>query len=949
MPIQSSSRNSSARNSMASNGSTRLSSTRTAVHAKDKASRKDVPISLKNMTMEGTSKCPLRAELLAMVFDHLGAEDLISVARCSRQLRDMVYDDTRWVRRLKQIGCWNEAEARREAERERALNPLKPDIAPGANMAIRIPTLALPKKPNAVQKPTVTEKLSEGFDAVELDSTPSHKGKKLDIADATTVLKNVRSCRGTARNEYGKVHAALAPFYDDIVNSSLPVEEIPSQSTFFKAYGTPEQQALILANIQAFARSDNACGGTRRQDRLLKVINLFETAALREFRAGYETGDVDGLMRRYARVLVMLNGGTPAMELFIQHNHMVTRKSEYGVPAACIDRLANTVSLEQTHEFLTRLGVAYTEEMSIMNRCFDTSSDIFQQLLDKVAQDVLTPYFTAILDEIHQRNVASYLATLPGVFMQVYNFLYGLKPVPGNHDACRKLALETSQSIFQLHLDVYIAEELSFFQKQAETVISAWDKQLSDWEASEESLYMSNINRQADKRDLLATFKKVLRAPVNILPSFSINKNHSNIFKADGSQSPIASTPQTPSSPAAPTYSPFSPISRSSTPQLSTRVSSPRSRGDAQLPTTELAAKAAIMNSRLESIRSLFSIEVALDLVHKGRTSLEHMAQFVKLPGAQGEAAKTQCEAIFVTILLYLGHRHVIAGFDKAIDHLSEWRSNQSKRISRGQQPCQHTPDEAAGLGSLVKFLELVNVGDLIMQMMDAFYEQELIATKLVNRDDFLAPAVKEKKKFEQKLDERVALGLNKGIDVLMDKVEYILATKQQSLDFNPEATGSNDSVDIGASAAAREVVDIMSNHARMLVGSIDKSTFDVFNQEIGLRLFASLCKHLKLQRISVMGAIKLISDMSHYSAFIQTMKNEDLSLYFTALRELAQIYLIAPSDSKELATIIADVDRFHGIFRAEEVYEFATRRADWYQVKASVDSAMFGIGCCLM
>ncbi|KAI5300357.1 hypothetical protein KEM56_002515 [Ascosphaera pollenicola] len=355
------------------------------------------------------------------------------------------------------------------------------------------------------------------------------------------------------------------------------------------------------------------------------------------------------------------------------------------------------------------------------------------------------------------------------------------------------------------------------------------------------------------------------------------------------------------------------------------------------------------MNSKLESIRLLFNIEVALDIVHKGKTSLERMAQFVKLGGTQGNIAKTQCEAIFVNTLLYLGHRHVIAGFDKAIDHLSAWRTNQSNRMSMGQQSGGNPADAAAGGGSLVKFLELVNVGDLIMQMMDVFYEQELIATKLVDRDDFLAPAVKEKKRFEQKLDERVALGLNKGIDVLIDEVEYILATKQQTLDFNPEATGDTNPVDIGPSAAAREVVDIMSNHTKMLVGSIDKSTFDVFNQEIGLRLFASLCKHLKRQRISVMGAIKLISDMSHYSQFIQTMRNKDLLIYFVALRELAQIYLISPSDSKEMATIIADADRFHGIFRAEEVYEFATRRADWYQVKTKVDSAMFGIGCCVM
>lgn len=88
---------------------------------------------------------------------------------------------------------------------------------------------------------------------------------------------------------------------------------------------------------------------------------------------------------------------------------------------------------------------------------------------------------------------------------------------------------------------------------------------------------------------------------------------------------------------------------------------------------------------------------------------------------------------------------------------------------------------------------------------------------------------------------------------------------------------------------------------------------------------------------------------MNHYFKFVQTLRNNELLLYFKAFRELAQIYLIDPSDAKELATIIADGDRFHGIWRVEEVYEFAGRRADWYLVKRNVERAMYGIGCSVM
>ncbi|KAG4218813.1 hypothetical protein PC116_g32707, partial [Phytophthora cactorum] len=98
--------------------------------------------------------------------------------------------------------------------------------------------------------------------------------------------------------------------------------------------------------------------------------------------------------------------------------------------------------------------------------------------------------------------------------------------------------------------------------------------------------------------------------------------------------------------------------------------------------------------------------------------------------------------------------------------------------------------------------------------------------------------------------------------------------------------------------------------------------------------------------RISTQGAIKLIADMNMYFEYIRTLKNPDLLAYFKALRELSQIYLIDAKHAKEMAIIIADGDRFGGVFRAEEVYEFAERRADWYQVKKDVERAMYGLEC---
>lgn len=88
---------------------------------------------------------------------------------------------------------------------------------------------------------------------------------------------------------------------------------------------------------------------------------------------------------------------------------------------------------------------------------------------------------------------------------------------------------------------------------------------------------------------------------------------------------------------------------------------------------------------------------------------------------------------------------------------------------------------------------------------------------------------------------------------------------------------------------------------------------------------------------------------MNHYTQYIRTLHNKPLMEYFNALREMTQIYLIDASHAREIGKIIADPDRYHGIFRAEEVYELAERRADWLSVKREVERAMYGMGCEVM
>lgn len=927
-----------------------MSSFKRAPIAGASASRNNILSSLKATEMIG-SKPVLPAEIISTILDFLPIPDLMSFARTCKRMQEMVYEDSRWVQRLKAMGVWNDGEARkrfeealkakRETMRIRAEEENKRmGIGVNGNAGVRKTSTMLfdagveqerqSRSGEILSKGTRTS--IDGFETMTLSSpprnthTPASRAPMLDPEALLSVFAGVKSIRGSARKEYGRIYAALAPFYFDLARSRSHMDPV-----IFRVYRDPEQQAQMLAHLQIFAKSDWAQGWRQREEKLVTMVGIFENAVLREFEQGYEDWDIDGRMHRYAHVLGVLNGGHAGIELFVQKHPIFSDKEVLANPMECINQAsAEGIALEPARTFLENLSGKLNEQADIIDRVFPAGEDVYQIFLDKVGEDILMEYVTPLFDEAHERSIPSYLRAVAGIFEQSLRFGLTLKPTKySGVDFVQKVKAVVAK-VFEPHVDLYLQDELDNFKKLADAGVGTWESKLSAQEATTESFFMANLNRKADKQDFLSSFKKVVMMPVNVLPSFPLSSPFA-VTKSPLSLSGTKSTLQTPTG--------LSPgVSRPATPGLypNDRSLSPL---PAEAPTDELAAKAALMASRLEGIKSLFSIEVALDLTHNAKASIERAALFVRLGGQTGEEAREQCEAIFVALLQILGNRHVRTGFDRAVEHLSHYNP---REVSEHQQ----------GVAPLVTFLELVNVGDLISQMIDVFYEQQLAATKLADRNDFLDPAVVAKKKFEQMLDERVAAGLNKGIDVLMDEVEYVCATTQLPTDFNP-ATGPDGKpaadIDIGPTTTAQQVVSIVESHTKMLIGSTDKNMLDVFNQEVGLRLFTALCKHLKRQRISTMGAIPLISDMNLYFTYIRTLRNQDLLQYFKALRELSQIYLIEPRHAREMATIIADSERFHGIFRAEEVYEFAERRADWYSVKRDVERAMYGIGCAVM
>ena len=803
-------------------------------------------------------------EILSTILDLLPVSDLLRFARVSKRLKDIVYDDTRWIKRLQLMGCWNEIEVRQKAEaisverlelQQSSRHNQSRRTGIGVSDAFNTSGLAKPhrkasttifdagldeqgqiqtKKSGLTSRP---ESFDDGFDVIAL-SPVINQDNSHSSPSALNVFPQLQPRRNCARHEYGKVHAALSPLYDDAVRCKNHTD-----AKVFRLYRDPNRQAQVLAELTKFAKSDTTQGWQQRSNNLAALTEAFENAVFREFEQGLRTGDIEGKLPKYAQVLYTLNGGHKSVEFFISNNPIINEKIQFGHPIACLNEGGpGGISLQQSYKFFNGVSTVFNEQVTIIDRVFPVSDNVVIPLLQKVGQNVVSGYLTNLFNETHKVSKELYLKAVSATYEQSLSFARSLRPGRDSSDDFYQSVDDIIVSVFEPHVNLYLNEEIESFKQKTEAEVGDWERRLSEQDASMQSMFMSNVNRQADKRDFLTSFKKVVMMPVNALPTFPMSSPF-------GGKSATAKALLNGETLEAPQAAPSQPSSQSLTPSIVNGTTLGLSRAASPVlepPTTELAAKAAIMNSRLEGIRSLFSIEVALNLVHAAKASIERTAVFAKAGGQFSEDARIQCGIVFVLLLQGLGIRHIKAGFDQALGHLTNYKPREvGKHVGSGVTP-------------LVTFLELVNVGDLIQQMLDVFYEQELVAAKLVDRNDFTDPVVKEKKRFEQTLDERVAAGLNKGIEVLMAEVEYVCATTQKTEDFNPR-TSNGEVMDIGPSETAKHVVDVVSSHTKMLVGSTEKNMLDVFNQEVGLRLFTSLCKHLKRQRISVSGSIRLI------------------------------------------------------------------------------------------
>ncbi|CDZ96305.1 Exocyst subunit-Sec10p [Phaffia rhodozyma] len=643
-------------------------------------------------------------------------------------------------------------------------------------------------------------------------------------------------------------------------------------------------------------------------------------------------------------------------------------KNIIGPPESSVPRLDFT----PMEPFIAHLTSIIVQSGSQATRVFPPPSKVLHTFIDRILGEVVgEQYIQPLLQRARDVGASTgrglFLRASAGVFAMVEKMVDVILKTgtPEGEDPSsgglinRKEVLSMIFSMFEFNMDEYLDEEMDYIRESMEVICKDWDGKLkidssmvlTSKDSPAPTTFLTSENPAQVKRNVLAGFRDVLLLPVTIIPKTAsyvvagssaamsgLSMLNPNKWTGSGAVTPLKGSEKVdhgvvfelgededehqseknakstnrlsvPSSISTNNSS----LSVNNFPTESSTSSRPTSRSTTPLPPSQT----------FESLQLLISLDVALELIQTDREALKRVETFQEYPGRMGSRVKETIEEVFILLLQALSDRHIAPGFKIATEQMKTYK------------PGDHEDNKS--VAPLLQFFELVHIGDTVQSMVQVYFDKEMAPH--IDRTDFLNGVVREKKRFENVLDEAVASGLNAGIEVLMNQAEHIIISRTGPREYYPEEGAE---MDLGPTKGCKEAIASLQMHCDLLKGSTSKDVLEVFFQEVGIRLQNILQKHLKRQIISLNGGFQIIADLNAYHAFVASLKQQWVTEDFSNLKMVGHVFIV--EDAKDLAQIVRDVTRYGGSFRPEDVYEFIQRRADWKQIEKTVDNAMYSL-----
>ncbi|KAG8776685.1 F-box protein: endocytic membrane traffic, recycling ReCYcling 1 [Ceratobasidium sp. 428] len=642
----------------------------------------------------------------------------------------------------------------------------------------------------------------------------------------------------------------------------------------------------------------------------------------------------------------------------------------------------NTLDFSPMDQFMSHILESISTHGALATRVFPPASRVLPAFAERLATEVIGEYITPLLSRAREVNTGLYLQAAAASFVQAWRLVDATRKASGENNKVitKTQAEDIIFRMYEEHMDEYLDEEVEVAKVTFDQICKDWERKLdtqttrsitSATSPNTQARFLASHNPAQVKRNVLSSFTSVLLLPVTIVPRVGEQIGNAAVtgfgmlnpqrWSTTGSARGVGNGYRTPvmekdgdggllfeiqeeddekrgvgvgggddgfgdmqsgawgnekrKSEVSSVQS--RPVSLAANPSRQS-TSAATNRSSVLSTSTNSAPTAAF-----DDLDLLLSLDTALELIHADREALKRCETFKEYPAPFGHRVRETIEELFILMLQAMGDRHIAPGFARAAEQM------------RTYQPAEHA--ETTSVAPLLQFFELAHIGDTIQSVIQVYFDKEL--APFIDKTDFLNAVVREKKRFENALDDAVAGGLNAGTEVLMNQVEHIIITRTGPRVYYPD---KDVPLELGPTKGCQEAIACLEMHCKLLKGSTSKEVLEVFYQEVGIRLHAILQKHLKRQIISLEGGFQVIADLNAYHAFIVSLKVASIQQDFANLKMLGHVYVV--EDAVDLAQIVRDVTRYGGSFRPEDVYEFIQRRSDWKKIEKTVDKTMYNL-----
>ncbi|KAG2360688.1 exocyst complex component Sec10-like protein [Suillus spraguei] len=876
----------------------------------------------------------LPADIHLLVLYHLPIPDIPAYARASRATASLSRDEKVWERR------WNDLAITRHALDE-TLDNIESKQKPKAN------TYSPPTIP-------VDDDFGDFTSAPRMSSVPS-----LSAAFTSFAFADASPGKQTFRTRYTRAHS--------ILNKCLaPLRQPPHAvlSALTPLIGTSLLSQARSLRLLSFFLSPRV-QPVRDWDILLAAlkatIDRFDVSLLTAFDTADSRGD-EVMMRQVAHASWEVWPGFGDWEMgkvWAEKREILYEQGRWNPLANFTEE--NTLDFTPMDEFMASVIHALEEHGTRAVFVFPQAAGVLIGFAERVANEVVGEYIAPLLTRAREISNALYLTAVAASFRESWRIVDVLTALSRNFsDKDKDKAEDVVFMMFEANMDEYLDEEIESLKQAFEVICKEWARSTlalashSSPTQSQQTRFLTAQNPALMKRTVLASFTDVLLLPVTIVPrtvgagvvavggavggavgavgtgmvqgiamlnpqrwvggTGSLRprgaEGEAAIFEIgadeEGGDDGADESSMVPLGDSSTTASTRDTASIASTNTLATSFG-PSTSSISQANGTSSASAIKATPAPTGNLDLLLSLDVALELIHADRDALKRLEIFASYPGHYGIRVRETIEEAFCEML-------------GATERMNSYK------------PAEH--EETASVAPLLQFFELVHIGDTIQSIVQVFFDKEL--APYIDKTDFLNVVVREKKRFENTLDDCVAAGLNAGTQVLMNQVEHIILTLTKPREYYPPEDAP---LELGSTQGCTEAIRCLDTHCKLLKGSTSKEVLEVFYEEVGIRLLAILQKHIKRQIISLNGGFQVIADLNAYYSFIASLK---AGLSPLILIMLGHVFVV--EDAKDLAQIVRDVTRYGGAYRPEDIYEFIQRRADWKKIEKTVDKTMYNL-----